>query len=1096
MQATATTHSLQARVSFARAAALVVAAMALAVLIGWFADYAAIRSLISGAVEMKANTAVGLLLTAFALWVADGGDTNVALAGRIVAAVVVALGAATLAQYVFGWSLGIDELLVADTSRRFAAVPGRMSPLSAVSFMAIGTALAVRGPRARLPVVMGASATLVIGAVSLLGYVWRAPELTTQELFPPVAVHSAAAFVLLGAATLSTRGSSGSDWRTTTGSHELSRPVLAAFAGAVALFLFVGGYAYQATVKFADAASLVTQTELVRVTVGRVYGELSDAESAQRAYLLTGAGEYLQRFEQSSARAGETQRALAQLVSDNAEQVANAARLDSLVARRVALLAKHAATFRRSGLEGARREIVADGGIGTMRSVRALTDRMDAVERSLLDERRQSADAVRLRTLTSLLVTLFIAIAAFLVLFAGVRRAIRNRQAAERALRKSQSEFAATLRSIGDAVLETDVHGHVVRLNPVAEHLTGWTTAEAAGRPVADVFRIINEATREPGVIPVMEALASGTTHGLANHTVLVARDGAERAIADSCAPIRDETGTITGAVLVFRDVTDENAVRRALEESEAQLRDANAKLEEEVTERSDELAQSRRFFSDLFESAPDPLVVVDANGAIAMINEGAVRVFGWTREEVLGKAVELLVPEASRAAHVGHRAEYTAPGATARVMGQGRRLQGRRKDGSTFPAEISLSPIETAQGMVVAASVRDLTDRTRLEEQLRLSQKMESVGLLAGGIAHDFNNLVTIILGITELTLRELPDGDPQREEMETIHDAARRAAALTRQLLAFGRRQILQPSVVSLNEVVAGLGGMLQRLIGEHIQVSIVADPKLGAVRVDAGQIEQVLLNLAINARDAMPAGGTLSITTENVTLDAPSAAALPGLAQGMYVLLTVRDTGTGMDAATLEKVFEPFFTTKRDRGGSGLGLATAYGIVRQSGGHIGVQSAPGAGATFRIHLPRVNTAPASSRQESDAGGGRGGTETVLLVEDDDAVRHVSERILRAAGYYVKAAANAAEALAALDDLAFRADLLVTDVVMPGMSGPALAEEVARRRPGIKVLFTSGYTDDAILHHGIHDGAFHFIAKPYAVEDFRRKIRSVLDA
>jgi PAS domain S-box-containing protein len=389
----------------------------------------------------------------------------------------------------------------------------------------------------------------------------------------------------------------------------------------------------------------------------------------------------------------------------------------------------------------------------------------------------------------------------------------------------------------------------------------------------------------------------------------------------------------------------------------------------------------------------------------------------------------------------------------------------------------------------------RDVTEQRHLEEQFRQSQKMEAVGQLAGGIAHDFNNILTAILGNTQLLLRDIPPGDSKRGDVEEIRKASERAASLTRQLLAYSRRQMLQPEVLDLNVVVAEMDKMLRRLIGEHIALVAVLAPDLGRVRADPNQIEQVMVNLAVNARDAMPDGGKVTIETANVDLDEGFAQAHLGSLPGSYAMLAVTDTGQGMDASVRAHLFEPFFTTKEVGKGTGLGLATVYGIVKQSGGYISVYSEPGRGSSFKIYLPRIET-PADAPASAQKGGPARGSETVLVVEDEPAVLTLSRRALEAQGYVVLAASDAAAALRVVERHGGTIHLLLTDVVMPGLSGRELADRLAAQRPGIRVLYMSGYPGDAVVQHGTLPSGSAFLQKPFSPDGLARKVRDVLDA
>jgi PAS domain S-box-containing protein len=402
---------------------------------------------------------------------------------------------------------------------------------------------------------------------------------------------------------------------------------------------------------------------------------------------------------------------------------------------------------------------------------------------------------------------------------------------------------------------------------------------------------------------------------------------------------------------------------------------------------------------------------------------------------------------------------------------------------------------VEDGHLVRVWGTQRDVTDQRHLEEQFRQSQKMEAVGQLAGGIAHDFNNLLTAILGNTQLLLRDLPPGDTKRQDVEEIRKASERAASLTRQLLAYSRRQMMQPEVLDLNVVVADMDRMLRRLIGEHIDLVTVLAPELGRVRADPNQIEQVIVNLAVNARDAMPDGGRLTIETGNVELDESFAQAHLGAVPGAYAMVAVTDTGAGMDATVRAHLFEPFFTTKDVGKGTGLGLATVYGIVKQSDGYISVYSEPGRGSSFKVYLPRIQV-PQSASSPSGKDRPERGTETILVVEDEAAVLALSRRALEMQGYLVLAAADPADAMRVVERHGGMIHLLLTDVVMPGLSGRELADRLVARRPGLRVLYMSGYPGDAVVQHGALPIGSAFLQKPFSPDGLARKVRDVLDS
>jgi signal transduction histidine kinase/CheY-like chemotaxis protein len=416
------------------------------------------------------------------------------------------------------------------------------------------------------------------------------------------------------------------------------------------------------------------------------------------------------------------------------------------------------------------------------------------------------------------------------------------------------------------------------------------------------------------------------------------------------------------------------------------------------------------------------------------------------------------------------------------------------RPDGTTRDVEASTT------GNVVPgrhfSALRDMTEHRRLEGQFRQAQKMEAVGQLAGGVAHDFNNLLGVITGYSELLKKRLEPEHAGQKALEQIGNAANRAAGLTRQLLAFSRKQVLEPKVLDLNEILAGVDKMLRRLIGEDVQIQTRFASELGKVKADPGQLEQVIMNLAVNARDAMPKGGHLILETANAALDAAYARTHTYVRPGPYVLLAVSDTGHGMDAETQSHIFEPFFTTKEPGKGTGLGLATVFGIVKQSGGHLNVYSEPGRGSTFKVYLPRTEELAAPRAEATLPQSAPGGTETILLVEDAEALRVLIREILEGGGYAVLEAATPEEALAHVQDYRDPIHLMLSDVVLPRMSGPDLAASLARVRPGMRVLYMSGYTADAIGNHGVLEPGTQFIPKPFTADTLLNKLRAVLDA
>ena len=506
-------------------------------------------------------------------------------------------------------------------------------------------------------------------------------------------------------------------------------------------------------------------------------------------------------------------------------------------------------------------------------------------------------------------------------------------------------------------------------------------------------------------------------------------------------------------------------------------------------TELLSRLRASEERFRLLVENMEDLVFTAEPNGNLTYVSASIAR-FGIAAQDVVGHHyLRYVHPQDVASAREKLRPALAGRRATAEL----RVLDGIGK--TRFVRVVARPVMEDSRVAFVQGVVTDLTHQHETEEQLRLAQKMEAVGRLAGGVAHDFNNLIMVIASYTDFAMESVDEDAPIYKDLDEIRKASARAAALTRQLLAFSRKQILRPKLVDLNALVGGVERMLERLLGEDVQLVVKRGAGLGLTRADPGQIEQVLMNLAVNARDAMPDGGTLTIATSNVVLDRDFASRYPGTNPGVFVKVSVTDTGTGMDAITQARIFEPFFTTKAAGKGTGLGLAMVYGIVKQSGGSIRVQSALGAGTTFEVFLPRdVSMRSADLLRATGALEIATGQETVLLVEDEEAVRSVTRRILVAAGYEVITAGSGGEALQVWADHQDRVSLLLTDVVMPGMNGRELADRLVALRASLKVLYMSGYTDDAIVHRGVLDPGTQFIGKPFSSDALLARVRSAL--
>ncbi|HUS11553.1 MAG TPA: response regulator [Pyrinomonadaceae bacterium] len=561
-------------------------------------------------------------------------------------------------------------------------------------------------------------------------------------------------------------------------------------------------------------------------------------------------------------------------------------------------------------------------------------------------------------------------------------------------------------------------------------------------------------------------------------------------------------TGSLTEEVAVecMKEGAHDYILKTSLRRLPSAVQNALAKrqAEDEKLRAEEALQRSEELYRLIAENTSDLICMLDAKANFLYVSPSYKEVLGYSIGDLLGQSVFSLVhPDEREMAQERFGKSFDG--------GHPENLEWRfqHKDGSWKVFDAVENWIYDDQGKPQRAVIvsRDLTERKRAEEalrnsedQLRQAQKLEAVGQLAGGVAHDFNNILTVITGYSDILIRKTAEGDPNRSKIEEIKRAAERASSLTRQLLAFSRKQVLQPKLFNLNSLVADMGNMLRRLIGEDIELTAVLTDEATEIDADPGQLEQVLMNLVVNARDAMPNGGKITIETSMVEIDRPYAETHVAVQPGPYVMLAVSDNGSGIDAETREHIFDPFYTTKEQGKGTGLGLSTVYGIVKQSGGNIWVYSEPERGTVFKIYLPRAKSLEMTESSAPVRIPPRG-RETILLVEDEQMVRELAKEILEDNGYAVMAARNGEEGLRICEEFEGRIDMMITDVVMPHMSGRELAERVVHLRPETKVLYMSGYTDDAIMRHGILDDHMLFLQKPFTADSFVLKIRDALE-
>lgn len=713
---------------------------------------------------------------------------------------------------------------------------------------------------------------------------------------------------------------------------------------------------------------------------------------------------------------------------------------------------------------------------------------------------------------------------------------INNRNRLEEKVNERTEELRATLYSIGDGVIVTDDHSRISHMNPVAEKLTCWSEEEAQGRPLSEVFIIYNEQTMAPAPDIVSRVLREGVVVGLTNHTILVTRDKTKCPIADSAAPIHSQTGEIIGVVLVFRDQSKEKEARKAIEESERKYRQINRVLY--AIREINQLIVREHSYSRLIHNACDILIKHrDYESAMIILTEkdqpNQIKTFAASGIEMHYKPLaDLLnraeIPSCCKKAGelktinvFSENKEGTCNGCPVLEECRGKTTLSVSllENGSilgylsvTLGSSISLTLeeqdlfAELTGDLTYAihsiyteeARVQSEEEKKMLEKQLHQAQKMEAVGRLAGGVAHDFNNMLAIIMGNTEMAIMQLEENKSVRQELETIADTANRSADLTQQLLAFARKQNIEPKPLELNEALNEMLKMLRRLIGENITLNLKPSDQSIQIKFDPSQLNQILANLIVNSRDAITENsGEISIEIDTAEFVETRLGTHFEISPGSYALIAISDNGSGISKTILPRIFEPFFTTKKEGEGTGLGLPTVYGIVKQNEGFINVYSEPEKGTTFRIYIPLLYEENENSKNtvEKKLESAKHGSETILLVEDEIYLLELTEKMLTQLGYKVLSAENAGKAIQISKNNKEPIELLLTDVILPESNGRELREKISKQRPGIKCLFISGYTANAIAKYGILENNINFLEKPFTKNVLGRKVREVLD-
>ena len=1004
------------------------------VLVGWAFDITVFKSLRPGWAAMMPNTAAAFLLAGFALALGSASSTVLAArASRVCSLLTGLLGAATLVEYAFG------------------AGP-RMAPETAACFVLLAAALWLHvGARKSgrtvfaaglLGMLAAATGLTAVGVVSNFGVMdWAG--------IPTMAAPTALLFVLLGAATsYSVRWQIVWPWA-------LGRGTTAVFVVCLVLMVFNGLYTSANVVRLAELHRQVQRRELVWQAASRVRAEASEAQSDARGQVITGDERFAKGSLAAQAGCREALSQLRRIVADDPVKTRQVARLGAQLDAALKWWQRTIDIRRKGALSTGDLRVMTRLGQGLMDSVDAAIEQVAGQEGQLtLDRQRETVDVsgfyhwVVFNGAARLGILLFALLA--------LNRAEAGRKRADRSLRENESRYRALFEASADGILISDFETlEFLYANPAATRMLGYADEELRSMTVTDLHST--------------ESLRS-----------VMAEYKAQRGKDDSLEPnipfLRKDRTSFFADITAVKLVIDGRLCNLEF------LRDITARMRAEERD---------HLLSMAIEQTSENMLITDAEARILYVNPAFERATGYTRAEALGRRPSMLKSGRHDRSFYEEMWATLASGAVWRG-----RLVNRRKDGTLFEEFTTINPVRNADGLVTnyIAVRRDDSKERSLHEQLLQSQKMEAVGRLAGGIAHDFNNLLTAILGCAEMLAGSVAPGSVDASDVETILDAGRRAAGLTRQLLSFSRRQVTEMVALDLKASVLSIETLLRRTLGADLTLSLSLPTPPAWIKGDVGQIGQVLLNLSVNAGEAMPNGGALTISVSVEELVAPRVSDHDTVPPGSYALLRVADTGSGMDADVLKRILEPFFTTKEL--GTGLGLSTVYGIVKQCEGYLCVDSVPGRGSVFDLYFPSAAPPPAESAQAGFSGSPSEASETVLIVEDEDEVLTLAVRALESQGFTVLTARNAAEALAVSAAHRGEIQLLLTDVVMPGLTGPELARALLARRPKTRVLYMSGYADGNLATGGVLPDGVDLLQKPFQLAELRERVRRALDA